>query len=127
MQILTADYYSLYTLGDGNIEPTGRCDHSYYCPSGQVSPAPGAYECWPGHYCRQETDVPDPCEDGTYQPSPPDRQCEPCTVGYYCDNNVAGNNTENNYPAKIMNISLLLLLTTINNNIILTIYAYNIR
>ena len=75
----------MYCDRSGLPEPAGNCTEGYYCPSGEIYPAPSDKECQPGHYCPTASKEHNICPPGTYQPYPKRGYCLMCEAGYYCD------------------------------------------
>ena len=74
-----------YCDRSGLAEPAGNCSVGYYCPSGEIYPAPSDKMCQPGHYCPLASYKHNVCPPGTYQPYAGRGFCLDCSNGYYCD------------------------------------------
>ena len=71
--------------GTGLDVPEGECLEGHYCPLGQENSSPQEYTCPPGYYCPNGSDLPMPCERGSYQASWRQLECQICPSGYFCD------------------------------------------
>lgn len=74
-----------------NATSTGEklpCDAGFVCTGGADVPNPvdnsTGYVCPTGHACPAGVPVEQPCDPGTYQPSPGSDSCLSCDAGTYC-------------------------------------------
>ena len=75
----------MYCGGPGLSAPSGNCTEGYYCPPGQIYPAPPEKKCQAGHYCPTASIDHHVCEPSYYQPDPGKGSCIECPEGFYCD------------------------------------------
>ncbi|CAM9131044.1 unnamed protein product, partial [Ectocarpus fasciculatus] len=77
------------------------CEAGYFCRYGSPSATPFCEDqfcedmygaCPVGHFCGQQTDVPSPCEDGTYMDDTGATVCKQCPIGYYCAKHISTSN-----------------------------------
>ena len=73
--------------------PSGQCSPGYFCNSGIVTATPSSDdqgiggECPIAHYCPTGTINPQPCDAGSYNPSPRQSNCLECPQGFFCPPN----------------------------------------
>jgi hypothetical protein len=65
----------------GLILPLSRCNATYYCPAGTVTPT---LLCTPGNYCAGGNSAPVACAAGTYSNASGLAACLPCPATTYC-------------------------------------------
>ena len=70
----------------------------YYCPQGQSTRNPSAYECPAGYRCPLGSSTPQICASGHYQDETGQDTCKQCPAGFYCDNSLGNITSPTNYP-----------------------------
>ena len=79
-----------FCAGSSSATATQPCAAGYYCTGG--SPNATQHETQKGHYSKEGFFKQEPCQRGTYQPSPRSSECLVCPQGYYCNDTGAEDN-----------------------------------
>ena len=76
----------MYCPSYGTVLAVRYCVPGYYCPSGTSNPTDDASLICPiGHSCPQGSSSPVPCAPGSYSYQVGRASCDPCPVGYFCN------------------------------------------